>query len=66
MGYVSKGNTKAKQDMLFQHAKHRQTIQACRAKLTVYKGLQKPKTADRQKQQNSCGNQKSPSQGIGR
>ena len=37
----------AKLDMLSQHAKCRQAIPACIVKVTVYKGLQEPKTADK-------------------
>ena len=36
-----------KPDMLSQHAKHRQAIQACIAKVHVYKGMQECRTADK-------------------
>ena len=37
----------AKLDMLSQNAKCRQAIPACIAKVTVYKGLQEPRTVDK-------------------
>ena len=37
----------AKLDMLSQHANHKQAIPACIAKVTVYKGLQEPRTVDK-------------------
>ena len=43
---VSK-HASANLDMLSQHAKCRQAIPACIAKVTVYKGLQEPKTVDK-------------------
>ena len=43
-----------KPDMLSQHAKHRQAIPKCIAKVIVYKGLKSPE------QWKSCGSQKNP------
>ena len=48
-------HAKVKSDKPSQHARYRQAIPTCIAKFIVYKGLQKPRTADKQRQQNSCG-----------
>ena len=55
-------HAKAKSDKLSQHAECRQAIPKCIAKIIVYKGPQEPKTAEKQRQQNSCGNQRLPEQ----
>ena len=52
-------HAKAKSDKLSQHARCRQAIPVCIAKVIVYKGLQEPRTVDKQKQWNNCGSQKS-------
>ena len=41
---------KAKSDKPYHHAKCRQAIPTCIAKVIVYKGLQEPRTVDKQRQ----------------
>ena len=43
-------HAKEKSDKLYQHAKCRQAIPTCIAKVTVYKGMQKPRTVGKQRQ----------------